>query len=290
MKVGAVVLHYQFWPGVSCTLDALMSQSLKLQELIVVDNHSEDGSAEMLSDAYPMLEVFRTDSNIGYGPGMNAGIERLLDRGIDKVLLLTQECVLAPDALELLVLRMEETPEVGALGPLLGYRSRTDMVWSAGGVINRRSWRPTHLGTREPINDWTGKPPHKVEWLDGACILVKDIALRQTGLFDNRFFLYFEEAELLLRLARQGWRVECVPAAVGWQEPGNMPHYLEVRNRLAFIAATAPRRYLVRELMRVVYHLVRASLPVPPPREDKTPRVWLEGLRDFLLRRWGPEK
>ena len=290
MKIGVAVLHYRFWPGVCTTLDALASQSKSPARTVVVDNHSEDGSVPKLRDRYPELEMIELGRNGGYAAGMNAGIEHLLNQQVDSILLLTHECLLAPPALERMALRLQEEPSIGAVGPLLGYLSRPETIWSAGGVIDRHAWRPTHLGTNETIVGWTGKTPYPVEWLDGACILLRAEAFRDAGPLDERYFLYFEEAEFLMRLAGRGWRVECVPGAIAWQEPAKIPGYLEVRNRVGFISATGPRRYLAREVVRVLHHWMRDALPGSATDDPRAAMVWYRGLRDFLIGAWGPPK
>lgn len=278
MRIGAVVLHYRFWPEVRATLDALLSQTRPPDELIVVDNHSDDASADAIRNAYPAVSVVDAGRNGGYAAGMNVGIAQHLAGAAHAVLLLTHECRLAPDALRLLEARLVAAPEVAAVGPLLAFRSRPDTVFSAGGRVKRRNFNPVHVTEPPYIADWHGRGPLDAEWLDGACILIRADVLRTTGPLDERYFLCYEEAEYLMRIRARGLRVECVPAAVAWQEPGNLTPYLSVRNRLGFVARNAPKRFLVRELLRDIV-LIAASRH----RTD-----YARGLADFLRNRWGP--
>ena len=289
MKVGVVVLHYRFWPEVRSTLDAVLAQSRPPDRLVVVDNSSGDGSVAQLRDAFPTVEMTDAGGNLGYGGGMNLGLEHLVGSGMDAVLLLTHECRLAPDALAALERRLEEEPKVGAVGPLLAYRSAPDVVFSAGGEIDRATWRPRHLKEPRLVAEWAGSPPRAAEWLDGAAVLVRAEAVREAGMLDEDYFLYFEEAEYLLKLQRLGWAVECVPAAVAWQEPGNKPTYLWLRNRLRFLARTAPKRHVVRETGRLAASVVRNSVVsnrVLTPSQIQDRR---RALVHFLTRRWGPD-
>jgi GT2 family glycosyltransferase len=288
MRVGAVVLHYRLWPQVRSTLEGLASQTRPPDDLVVVDNRSGDGSLGELRAAFPEIEIVETAANLGYAGGMNVGTRMLMQRGVEAVLLLTHECRLAPDALEEMVDRLEREPGLGAVGPLIGYRTRPDTVFSAGGVMDRR-WRPQLV--REPalMATWASAPPHAAEWLHGSCLLLRGSAIRQAGEMDERYFLYFEETEYLLTIGRLGWRVECVPAAVAWQEPGIQPTYLWVRNRLRFQARTGRPRHVVREAGRLAASIVRDSVF---PNRRATP-VQLQARRralfDFLARRWGPD-
>jgi GT2 family glycosyltransferase len=274
---------------VSSAVESLLSQTAPADHVIVVDNGSRDGSVVEIRRSFPDVEVFETRVNLGYGGGMNAGIARLLGRGVDAILLLTHECRLDRDALRTLAERLEEEADVGAVGPLLGFIGEPGRVFSAGGRIERQTWRPRHQNKPTRVAAWVGRPPHSVEWLDGAAILLRSTAVREAGAIDEEYFLYFEEAEYLLRLQALGWRVECVPAAMAWQQPGTKPTYLWVRNRLRFLARTAPKRHVVRETGRLAASVFRNGF-VPNKKLSRTERRDRKrALRDFLLRRWGAD-
>jgi GT2 family glycosyltransferase len=289
IRVGAVVLHYRFWPGVRSTVEALLSQAAPPDHVVLVDNASNDGSSIELHRVSPDIEVIEAPVNLGYGGGMNLGIARLLGRRVDAILLLTHECRLAPDALAELVRRLEEESAVGAVGPLLAFNSKPDLVFSAGGQIEKHTWRPRHMHEPRLVSEWVGRPPHQTEWLDGAAVLLRSVAAREAGLLDEDYFLYFEEVEYFLRLRQLGWAVECVPAALAWQEPGTKPTYLWLRNRLRFLARTAPPRHVVREASRLAASIARNTV-VPNPRLTLAERHdRRRALLHFLIRRWGPD-
>jgi GT2 family glycosyltransferase len=289
VRVGVVVLHFRFWPEIRSTLSALLAQTRPPDRIVVVDNRSSDGSVPRLREAFPSVEVIEAPSNLGYGGGMNLGLEHLLEGGMDAVLLLTHECRMAPDALEALIARLDDAPAVGALGPLLAYRSSPDVVFSAGGEIDPAAWRPRHVREPRLVAEWAGAPPRAVEWLDGAAVLVRAAAVRDAGPLDEGYFLYFEETEYLLSLQRLGWSVECVPAALAWQEPGNKPTYLWLRNRLRFLARTAPKRHVLRETSRLAASVLKNS--IVPNRMLTRAQIQdrRRALVHFLARRWGPD-
>lgn len=290
MKVGVVVLHHKYWPGIRSTLVALLGQTKRPDHVIVVDNGSNDGSVIQLRSAFSRVEVIEAETNLGYGAGMNLGMAHLLELGMDAILLLTHECRLAPDALEVLVRRLEEEPRVGAVGPLLALRSKPSFVFSAGGEIDRRIWRPHHFREPRLVAEWSGRPPRAADWLDGAALLLRSEAIRERGMLDEDYFLYFEETEYLLKLRNLGWLVECVPAALAWQQPGNKPTYLWLRNRLRFLGRTAPKRHVLRETIRVAA-LVAQNSVIPNPELSRAEiRDRRRALFHFLTRQWGPDR
>lgn len=288
VSVGAVVLLYRSWPGVCATIDALLSQSYPPTALLVVDNGSDESELSELESAYPGIELLRIRSNGGYAAGMNLGIIRMQQSGFRQILLLTHDCVLEPECLRRLRAEMVGSPGLGAAGPLLRRSSDLQVVWSAGGGIRDDNGHPHHLGSGEPVEQWRERPAYPVEWLDGACLLLNAEAVSQAGLLDERFFLYFEDAEYACRLKRAGWGVECVPAAMAAQEPSELPEYLTVRNRLGFLRSCAPRSLLWAEVRRIGLSLARDSLRAPSAAQRDTLAERARGLFDFLRNRWGP--
>lgn len=282
MRVGAVIVHFRFWPEVRQTLDALLGQTLPPDEVVVMDDRSEDGSVARIRAAYPQLDVIGAPQNRGVVASFQGGIDTLLARGVDAVLMLTHETLLEPGALEILVRRMQDEPRLGEIGPLIGWLSRPDVVFSAGGSLHSATWENPHNGMYEPLAAWRGRGPQRRPWLDGACVLVRAQALREAGPLATRYFHYYDDVHLGVRLNQLGWRVECHCDAVARQEPGALAEYYRVRNRLGWLRDTAPRRVFNRALAGYAKRFV-ADL-----REDPALAVAIaRGARDFALGRWG---
>jgi GT2 family glycosyltransferase len=282
LQVGVVVLHYRHWPEVKLTLDALLAQDHPMR-VVVVDNASADGSAEAIAAVYPGVKVVLAPSNDGYASGMNLGAAAV--GHVDALLFLTHECVLAPEALGKLASRLEHDAGVGLVGPLLGWRSKPDVVWSGGGGLGRRTARPFHHQVPARIADW-GTDPMDVPWIDGAAMLVRSTLFADLHGFDEGYFLYNEEVDLALRARARGWRVECCPAAIAWQEPGMAPPYLETRNRLRLLARTkGMRRHLIFAVADTAFTAGRGLLRPRVSQEHRHARLQLAGARDAVLGR-----
>jgi GT2 family glycosyltransferase len=172
-------------------------------------------------------------------------------------------------------------------GPLIAHPHDRDRIFYAGGYVRRHNWSLHFREVPTGLSDWKGQPPQEVDFLQTGGALLRARAVRQLGENDERFYYWMDDVDYTLRLGALGWRVECVPAAVGWQEFGDPPPYIATRNRLLFIARNAPKRFVARELVRQVYWLGRDAVSPPDgSREDLWPR--LRGVVDFCLRRWGP--
>lgn len=283
MKVGAVVLQYRRWPESAEVIERLLGGTRRPDSFVVVDNASQDGSASAIRATFG-VDVVESGENLGYAGGMNLGIARMLEQGADAVLLLTHDCLLAPDALAAMETRLLDRGDVGVVGPLTGYRSAPDRVFAAGCRIDRRTWEMVLDHDPPLLAEWTGRRSEPAEWMPGSCLLIRAEALRAGGLLDEKFFLYHEEVDYQLRLRRLGWEIECVPSAVVWQEPGVIPLELWVRSRLRFLLRNAPRRILLRELARQGLWVLRDVRAGEPGRAAARVR----GVVRFGLGRWGP--
>jgi GT2 family glycosyltransferase len=287
VRVGAGILHYRFWPGVQRTIDGLLQQTRPPDIALVVEHASGDGSAERIRAAYPSVEVMALQDNRGPSAGMNVMVRTLLERGADAIFMLPHDVELAPDALERLAARLEEEPGLGAVGPLVALQGQRERIFSAGGHVRRHNWSFAYRDQPPRLDDWTGQPPQRADFLELGGLLVRSDAIHAVGKLPEHFYYWNDDVDWTLRMSAAGWGVECVPAAVAWQELGGPPWYLVVRNTLGVIGRNAPRRYLARELLRNVYLLSRDAVRTTSrPRASLKPRA--RGLVDYCLGRWGP--
>jgi hypothetical protein len=264
-------------------------------DVFVVDNGSSDGSVAAIREAYPATRLLVSERNLGFAEGNNLAIQAALDAGYDFLLLLNNDTIVARDAVEQLLQPMSADPSLGVVSGAVCYLARPDVVWSAGGQINWRDGSVTsdHYGAplgRLPTAPW------QVEHVTGCCMLVRAQAVRDAGLLDPRFFMYYEETEWCVRIARAGYRIVVNPQALIWhaidpvaQEGSARIAYYMTRNHLLFLRAThAPARAwaitIGRQLRTVASLAVRSHSP--GRRQGRVPM--LRALRDFALGRFGP--
>jgi N-acetylglucosaminyl-diphospho-decaprenol L-rhamnosyltransferase len=216
-------------------LDADAATARATRELIVVDQASSDGTAAWLRAERPDVRLLALPRNVGFGAGNNRGIDVAEGRWL---LLLNTDCFVDRGAVDELVRFGEAGRRIGAVGPRLrwpdGSLQRScrsfPTVWRIGTeylYLRKLAPRSTTL------NDfYCGGFDHdrarRVDWLTGAALLVRREALERCGAFDERFFMYSEEVDLLRRFADAGWETWFDPAAGAvhvWggttrQEPG----------------------------------------------------------------------
>ncbi|MDP3985301.1 MAG: glycosyltransferase family 2 protein [bacterium] len=187
-------------------------------EVILVDNDLQDGDSELLVQEFPQVRFISSPGNIGFGPANNIGIRAARGRF---VVFLNPDIVILDDALDQLVRYLERRPDVGIVGPQLVnpdgtvqhscYRFHEPLI----PVYRRTPLGKTAVGKRALesflMTDWDHKTERPVDWLLGACMMVRREVLERIGPFDEQFFLYFEDTDLCRRAWEQGVQVVYQP-------------------------------------------------------------------------------
>ncbi|MBI2954150.1 MAG: glycosyltransferase family 2 protein [Chloroflexi bacterium] len=189
-------------------------------EVIAVDNNSVDGSAAMVAREFPQATLIRNVDNLGFTRANNQGLARAEGR---YALLLNPDAELTPGALGALLEYAESRPEVGVVGPKLVFgdgsvqSSRRRFPTLMTGLIEStvlQRFVPDHPALRRYyVLDVPNDRAQEVDWVVGACLLVRREALSKVGAFDERFFMYSEELDLCYRIKKAGWKVIYFPEA-----------------------------------------------------------------------------
>ncbi len=176
-------------------------------EIIVVDNASADGSAAMVRVEFPAVRLIVNAENLGFARGNNQGIRV---SGGRYVVLLNSDTIVPSGALATLVAFMDAHPTAGAVGPRLLRPDGTPQPYAFGGDPTLRyllARGVNRLIFRRPLHDWVTDAVQEVDWVSGACLMVRRAAMDQVGLLDENIFMYFEDNDWCLRIRQAGWRV-----------------------------------------------------------------------------------
>lgn len=190
-------------------------------EVWVVDNASSDGSAEMVRAEFPQVNLIESGANLGFSAGNNVALRRCQGR---YALLLNPDTRVVHDALTVLLDYAETHPELGVVGPQLRYgdgslqpsrrRFPTLMTALMESTLFHQWWPRNPWAQRYIMADTPDDLAQEVDWVVGACMLVRREAFEQVGLLDESFFMYSEELDWCRRIAAAGWRVAYLPQAV----------------------------------------------------------------------------
>ncbi len=186
-------------------------------EVVVVDNDSSDGSADV-ADNHPAVRVIRNGTNVGYARAMNQALcaDGAEEGTTDVLIALNPDTVAPPGSLTVLAGRLLARPDVGLMVPRLlnpdgtlqhsVYRFPSVAVSAAAGLLPIR-WQHGRLGRRFWLE---GSAPHDeagdVDWAIGAVHVIRSSALAGCLPYDERWFMYVEDLDLCWRLAETGWR------------------------------------------------------------------------------------
>ena len=205
MKATVVIPTYNARSLLAEALEHLAAQTVA-HDVVVVDNGSEDGTAELVAERFPHVHVVALDSNLGFGRAVNRGVEAV---ATDVVVLINNDVLCRPDFLERLLEPLADDGVGMVAGVLLQY-DRPDLVDSAGIELDRtlRSWdslwnRGVHELARaaEPVGPCGGAAAYRTD------------AFRAVGGFDEAFFAYWEDVDLALRMRLAGHGCRRAPDA-----------------------------------------------------------------------------
>lgn len=178
-------------------------------EVILVDNHSQDGSKDLVRASFPWVRFIQNEKNLGYAKANNIGIKA--SRG-EFILFLNTDTVVPPETLPSLLAEMKAKSELGAIGPALVHANDEFQV-SFGRKRNFFS-EILQKVILNPYYKQVLKHSSKVRevwWVSGACFFVRRSAVEEAGLFDENFFLYFEDIDLCVRMRQKGWELIFFP-------------------------------------------------------------------------------
>ena len=293
--ITGIILNWNGAQDTLACLESLTDVSYPHFAILIVDNGSTDDSVKVIQTAFPDIELVETGENLGFAGGNNVGLRHALAMNADYALLLNNDTVVDPDFIEQLVTVAQENDRIGVVGPTIYYHSRPNTIWSAGGAIDwRRGWT-WMVGLDEQDKGQFGSTPRPVDFVTGCALMISRRALESAGLLDERFFMYYEETEWCVRVARAGFEIRHVPTARIWhkiapqaQAVSPFVHYYMTRNRLLFLKATnaglMPRLYTLIEYSRT---LLSWSLRPRWRVMRGLRRVMLQAINDYRRRRFG---
>jgi GT2 family glycosyltransferase len=288
------------WNGRGDTLACLRS----LRELgsadtrvVVVDNGSTDGSVEAVREQHPEVDLVENGHNLGFSGGNNAGIRHALEHGATWAVLVNNDAVLAPDAVERLRAAATARPSAGMLAGKLFFDEPPDRIWFAG----QRFW---------PALGYSGRPhgygrsdapryrrPGPTDRAVGAFMAVSRTAVERIGLLDDELFAYVEDVDWSLRARSAGFEVWFVPDAVAWhrvsgstggERASTHALYYGVRNTIAVCERHLPLRQPLKQLRRwfILAVFLFQALALSAGRRPFVEAV-RDGYRDVAAGRFG---
>jgi GT2 family glycosyltransferase len=207
--ISIIIVNYNGKDFIVQCLRSLESLRLSMpMETIVVDNNSTDGTIEAIKAQYPKVKIIAQKHNLGFGKANNIGANASTG---EYLFFVNNDTIFTEDLVAPLSLFLKENPSCGAVGPLLVNADGT-YQHSYGyfpSIINE--WR-VQKETKAIKSIPTNFDPQEVEWVSFAAVMIPRSVFKQISGFDERYFMYFEDADVCLRLKEIGYSTIYCPA------------------------------------------------------------------------------
>ncbi len=257
IRVAAVIPN---WNQADLTAECVAGVRAQVDHVYIVDNDSRRADQEILArlaDSHTTLVV--NPRNLGYAGGCNEGVSEAVRAGFDAILIMNNDAFPDPGSVGTLLARLAASPTIGAVGPTVVQRY-TRRVLHADCSLDHETGRAEFPRTGAQLGS-LGTSPLVTGYISGEAMLVRREAVEQIGMFDARYFCYYEDVDWSIRAVRAGWKLEVAPTAVfehlgGATSAGyvgtyyrarNLPFMLRItcgRSRLAALRLSAPRELL----------------------------------------------
>ncbi len=242
MDISVVIVSYNGREHLRRCLDSLLAHPPAVErEVIVVDNDSDDGSADMVASDFPSVGLLRMSRNLGFAAGANRGIEGATGEAI---VLLNPDSEIGADPFAPLLAYLHEHEDVGIVAPRLlnsdgslqlscrGFPTFSAALFNRYSLLTRLFPR-NRYSARYLLTDWRHDSISKVDWVSGACLMIRRSLLERIGLLDEGYFMYIEDVDLCQRVHRAGMRVVYFPETSVVHHIGKSSRTLAARSILA---------------------------------------------------------
>ncbi len=275
------------------SLEKMQTDELTVSILVVNNDTEKDFSYEWKKEGD--FQIINHKNNSGFAGGHNISLAYALEKRADYVLVLNNDTYHDPHFLTHLVEAAEKHKTGGVFGPKIYFaeghefhknkyteHEKGRVLWYAGGEIDWENMLLTHRGV-DVVDDGTYDEVDETDFVSGCCMLLRTEAIRATGVFDERYFLYLEDSDLNMRIKKAGYGIYFVPSSFIWHENAgstggsgsSLQDYFITRNRLLFGYTYAPLRTKIALCRENIRLLLRG-------------RMWQKrGIIDYYRKRFG---
>lgn len=297
-QVWISLLHYKNQQN---TLECLLSiqqlkkDNLEIHVVLINNNSRETLNIDRSQFKNVSINLLSNNENLGFAGGHNIGVSYALNQNADSVLIVNNDTLFDVDVVQELVKTLEFDSAIGIVVPKIYFApgcefhkdryKKSDLgrvIWYAGGVMDWKNVIGHHRRVDEVDNGQLDKI-QETDFATGACMLVKAEVFKKIGMFDERYFLYYEDNDFSIRSKKTGFKIMYVPDAVMWHKNAGsaggsgspLQDYYITRNRLLFGLRYAPVRSKLSLFRESIKIFIRG-------------RAWQRrGVFDFYLGRFG---
>jgi GT2 family glycosyltransferase len=279
------------WNGKKDTLECLESLS-KISypnfKVVVVDNGSSDGSVQAIQERFPDVDLLKAKKNLGFTGGNNLAMRHAVGKNAEFVFLLNNDTVVDSEIIDELLGASRLFNHEGIFGPKIYYYSDPNKIWFAGTNWNPQRFEFVNIAHQQQDNNKNSNKIKETDFVNGCALFLSTEILKKVGLFDERFFLTYEETDLCYRARAFGYKSILVPRAKVWHkvsvsfggELSPLFIYFMTRNRLLWAEIHLSLKERIRLYAKTLNDFVRCFFP-PKPNGCNL-ELTLSGIRNYL--------
>ena len=291
-SVGVVIVNHNLRDSLQETLDSFRKVNYPGLKIVVSDNASTDGSRAMVREHFPEVRLLAHDPEVGYAKAATLGIAALADE-CKYVFSTTNDVIVDPEILNVLVSYAEQHPEAGVIGCKIYYFSRPNYLWHAGGRIHPLHGHPHHHGWNRKDHPRYDRI-RECDFVTGCGFLLRSDVMKKIGFHKTDLIFYSEDSDLCYRIKEAGYKVVYLPDAKMWHKTGttlakNRPVQLHYSTRNALYVIQRHRigfyplslwvhLFVVSPFKMAIFLLIG---------KWKNARGIYRGIRDWRLGRFG---
>lgn len=264
-------------------------------KIIVIDNGSKKPFTLLDQEKSENISIIRSVVNTGFSGGCNIGIKEALKHSADYLLFINNDTTVDSSMIYNLLNVLVRDPNIGITTPKIYFAKGNEfhrdrykfselgkVLWFAGGNIDWKNIQSIHLGMNE-VDHGQYNNIEKIEFATGCCMLIKREIIEKIGLFDEKYFLYYEDSDFSERIKKAGYEIYYVPDAIMYHKNaqstggsgGHLHDYFLTRNQMLFGMKYAPLKTKLALIRQSVRLLIGG-------REYQK-----KGVRDFYLNKLG---
>lgn len=275
-KIAVVILNYKLKDLVLKCVDSVLKSSYKNLQVIVVDNNSGDNIEQSIPHNSKIIFI-QSGGNLGFTGGNNLGIKKALETRADYIFVLNPDTTIKNNTISEL-LKKTEKYNAGIASPKI-YFSNSKIIWYAGGKFDSANVLGSHIGVdQKDVGQFD--QDNETDFATGAAMFIKREVFEQIGLFDERYFMYYEDSDFCFRAKKAGFKIMYIYSSLVYhlnaQSTGlgsSLQDFYITRNRMLFAS-----KFLS---LRTQFALLREAF------RNSSSKIRRKALIDFLLSRFG---
>lgn len=201
-KIYCLVLNYNHHLDTEICVNSLLSSDVpKNTKIIIIDNSPTTKSAKYLQDKFPKITIIKNKQNLGFAGGNNIGIKMAIANKATHVLIINPDVIVGKKIFVRLLQDFDKYPRLGLVAPAIKHYQGTQQFYGLAGHLDWSTTKATHTNLR------TLPQTTKLRFGDFvtfACVLIKSEVFRETGLLDERYFMYLEDVDYCLMAGQKG--------------------------------------------------------------------------------------